>query len=182
MDHQSNYTENYVDDDQNDILQTPHAPAGQDETVPTGQPVADWLEGVSSNPDSVPHTHFTDPRTGLLQTPETPGKKTHNAESDQDQLDTHDGGTSHGLDDPTVQKIAATLGQDVRVEKDSPGGHGNLKPDHVNTKDPAGNRRPWYADGDVQAIFRALVWAVLCAVPLFGLVLFLADQDAERFP
>ena len=171
MDRQSNHTEDYADDEQDDDV--PHTPTAQDETVPTGQPVAEWLKGVSSHPDSVPHTHLTDPRTGLLHTPITPGTKTRYGESEQDRHDEQE------LHDATIRRIAATLGQAVRAEKGSPEGDSD---NHLNMEDPAKNRRPWYADGDVQAIFRALLWAVLCGLPLFGLVFFLADQDAARFP
>ena len=171
MDHQSKHTENYGDDEQdNDV---PLTPAGQDETVPPGQPVAEWLEGVSSNPDSLPRTHPTDPRTGLLTTPITPGTKALYGESEQDGHDEQE------LNDATIRRIAATLGQDVRTEKGSPEGDSD---NHLNTKKPARDRRPWYADRDAQGIFRALFGALLCGLPLFGLVLFLAYHDAERFP
>ena len=182
MDDEQNTTQPSADDDQDDLPQTPHTPTVPDGTVQTGQPIPDWLDNIPSNPGSVARTGLTVTETGMLHTPVTPGTKTRYGESDQDQHTTHGDGIGPGLDDATIRQIAKTFGPSVRTPTDSQEGPNIIKPDHLNPENSAANCLPWLAAGDIRAISRALFWAMLCAVLLFGLVLSLAGQDAEKFP
>ena len=163
----------------NNARQSPEVQIGMG---PARQQVENWIGGLSSDPDSPPRDDLRDDGDNAAPAQREDTNELPDPIPDRDIAPGEDaeyGGIQDPGTPPPIINIFCppTPAAPKRPNADKPA------PEDVRVQNfEARDQHIGYITANMWVFMRALVWATSCAVIIAGLVIVLADRDAQRYP